>query len=154
MRPARALRNQPAPDSQVRPVAPRIVPAPPPPEETSPVRSDPAAAIRAAREADEYAALRVRLAEIDAEKKELEARLVEDMKRAGKTRFSTEHGLVSFLAATVGGEIVDEAAAVALLESRGLPQPPTLEEWLRRHELDVPKKVKKGLPDRIEFRKA
>lgn len=152
----RSSRASAPPESEVRPNGRMSteqyhasVVAPPPMAE-----GDPAAAIRAAREADRYAELRVKQAEIEAEIKALSYELVEDMKAAGKERFSTEHGLVSFLPATAAKEVPDVDAAVALLEARGIPQPPTMEDWLARHGLTMPKKAKAGLPDRVEFRRS
>lgn len=155
-RPARvssARRSSRAPESETRPTVAKIAPPPAPAVESRRAEGDPAAAIRAAREADRYAELRVRQAELEAELKALSCELIEDMKAAGKERFSTEHGLVSFLPATDAREVPDPEAAVALLESKGIPQPPTMEDWLQRHGLTIPKKAKAGLPDRIEFRK-
>ncbi len=154
MRPARASRTNAPPESQTRPTLTKVQPAPDPPEEMS-SRIDPKIAIRAAREADEYAEIRTRIDALTEEKKELEAKLIADMRASEKRRFTTERGLVSFLPATEpGGEVVDQEAAIALLESKGIPLPPTLEEWLGRHGLAAPKKQKKELPDRIEFRKS
>lgn len=152
--PRRSSRASAAPESEVRPKTVAHAAPPSPPEETHREPGDPKAAIRAAREADRYAELRVRRAEIETEEKSLSYELIEDMKLAGKERFSTEHGLVSLLPATAAKEVPDEEAAVALLVSKGIPLPPTMEEWLKRHGLAVPKKAKAGLPDRIEFRKA
>jgi hypothetical protein len=145
------------PESETRPNLARVAPPPEPAIESPRMhdeRGDPAAAIRAAREADRYAELRVKQAEIDAEVKSLSCDLIEDMKEGKKDRFSTEHGLVSYLPATPAKEVPDVDAAVALLEARGLPQPPTMEDWLARHDLAMPKKAKVGLPDRIEFRRS
>jgi hypothetical protein len=149
----RSSRASAAPESQTRPTLARVESRPAPPTEARAVTRE-NVAIRAAREADRYAELRVKQAEIEAEVKALSCELIEDMKDAGKERFATEHGLVSFLPATDARAVPDEAAAVALLESKGIPLPPTLEDWLARHGLAMPKKAKAGLPDRIEFRRS
>lgn len=155
----RSSRASAPPESTTRPRDPwshQVAPPPAPVEETRREREtgDPAAAIRAAREADMYAQLRVQRARVDEEIERLSSELIEDMKAAGKERFSTEHGLVTFLPATEARAVPDVDAAVALLEQHGIPQPPTMEEWLSRHGLAMPKKAKAGLPDRIEFRRS
>ena len=51
-------------------------------------------------------------------------------------------------------ERFDLDAALQFLESRGLSQPPSMEDWLRQNGLQMPTKVKPGVPEKIEFRRA
>jgi hypothetical protein len=117
------------------------------------------AAIEAARLADDYDAIRVKLDEFTALKEELEVKLIAAMKASGKKHFAPMHGRVSFLPATEGRMVPDEKAAIALLAKHGIPQPPTLEVWLAQHRdgegkpLQMPLKAKDGMPDRIKFEK-
>lgn len=142
-------RTSPAPpESQTRPVT-RAQPPPEPPAE----KVD-AIAIRAARTADEYAKVRVEQIELEERKRSLETLLKRDMSVADRKRFITAHGLVSYTPAGSPKDVLDLEAAVALLEARGIPQPPTMEDWLKQHGLAMPTKVKAGTPEKIEFRRA
>lgn len=145
----RSSRRDP-PESRTRPV---VVPLqqPPPEPPTEPVD---AVAIRAARRADEYAELRVEQAALEERRRTLEEALKRDMSAAQKKRFVTQYGLVSYTPAGQDKSVVDADASVALLESRGIPQPPTLEDWLKQHGLTVPTKIRPGVPEKIEFRRA
>lgn len=135
-----------APASQTRP---KLAPTRPAPvDETTP---DTYAAIDAARIADEYDAIRIKLAEFEQLEKEKSAQLVDAMKKSGKKNFNTMHGRVTLLEATEGKQVADEKAAVALLEKHGISQPPTMEVWLVQHCLTMPTKIKEGMPDRIKF---
>lgn len=119
-----------------------------------PTRIATAAENRVARRATRYAELRKMQDEIAAELREASADLIEDMKATGTDRVLTAHGLVSFLPETAPKKVPDVDAAVALLESKNIPQPPTMAAWLARHELVMPEKTKAGLPDRLEFRRS
>jgi hypothetical protein len=119
-----------------------------PVDETTP---DTFTSIDAARLADEYDAIRVKLAEFEEERKRIEEKLIPAMKSAGKHNFNTMHGRVSFLPATDASQVPDEKAAVALLERHGISQPPTMEAWLAQHRLTMPTKEKAGLADRLKF---
>ena len=90
-----AKRERPAPASQTRPKLAATRPAP----IDDPI-PDTHAEIDAARLADDYDAIRIKLAEFETEKKEIEAKLVAAMKASGKKNFNTMHGRVSFLPAT------------------------------------------------------
>jgi hypothetical protein len=138
--------NQSAPASQTRPKL--VTTRPEPIDEHLP---DTYAALDAARLADDYDAIRVKLAEFEQEKKDIESKLIPAMKAAGKHNFNTMHGRVSFLPATESKPVPDEKAAVALLEKNGIPQPPTMGEWLAQHRLQMPMKEAKGMDDRIKF---
>ncbi len=144
--PTKAERSAPPPASQTRP---RLVPTrPAPADETTP---DTYAAIDAARLADEYDAIRVKQEEFAREEERVRLRLIEAMKSSDKKNFNTMHGRVTLLERTEDKQVADEKAAVALLESRGLPQPPTMEAWLAQHRIPMPMTTKKGLCDRIKF---
>lgn len=147
-RQSNAKNDSSAPASQTRP---KLATARPEPIDEP--RSDFAAARDAARLADDYDALRVKIAEFEAMEADLRPRLIAAMKAADKKHFNTMHGRVSLLDATDDKQVADEKAAVALLESRGLPQPPTMEAWLAQHRIPMPMTTKKGMPDRIKFEK-
>jgi hypothetical protein len=144
-----------APASQTRPKA-IVSTRPEPMDEPLP---DFAAALDAAALADEYDSIRVKQAEFDAEEKRIKEQLIAAMKAAHKEHFNTMHGRVSLLKATESKEVPDEKAAVALLAKHGIPQPPTMAEWLARHRdsegkpLQMPMTTKEGMPDRIKFEK-
>lgn len=134
------------PASQTRP---RLATTRPEPvDETTP---DTFAAIDAARLADDYDSIRVKQEEFAREEESIRTRLIEAMKAANKKNFNTLHGRVTLLEETESKQVADEKAAVALLESRGIPQPPTMEAWLAQHRIPMPMTTKKGLPDRIKF---
>lgn len=140
-----------SPASQTRPKLAATRPAP----IDDPI-PDTHAAIDAARLADDYDAIRIKLAEFETEKKGIETKLIAAMKASGKKNFNTMHGRVSFLPATDGKVVPDEKAAVALLERHGISQPPTLAEWIARHSteerpLKMPTTTKAGMPARIQF---
>lgn len=134
------------PASQTRP---RLMSTRPDPvDETTP---DTLAAIDAARLADEYDAIRIKQEEFAREEERVRIRLIEAMKASNKKNFNTMHGRVTLLESTDDRQVADEKAAVALLESRGLPQPPTMEAWLAQHRIPMPMTTKKGMVDRIKF---
>jgi hypothetical protein len=139
-----------APASQTRPklVVGHPIPTPMREDETIP---DTHAALDAARDADDYDAIRVKLDEFNREEERIRLRLIASMKASGKKNFNTMHGRVTFLPATEGKQVPDEKAAVALLEKNGIPQPPTMGEWLAQHRLHMPMKETKGMDDRIKF---
>ncbi len=144
-------RTQLPPASQTRPKIASTRPMPV--DETTP---DTYAAIDAARLADYYDALRIKLAEIQTEIELHTPKVIEAMKAAGKTNFNTMHGRVSLLEKTEDKEVFDEKAAVALLEKHGIPLPPTLEVWIAQHStekrpLAMPMTTKKGMTDRLKF---
>jgi hypothetical protein len=146
--------RSPPPASQTRPKLAQTRPEPvdePLPETFT--------AIDAARFADDYDAIRTKQIEFEAEEERLRVLLIVAMPASGKKNFNTMHGRVSFLPKTEGKQVPDEKAAVALLASHGIPQPPTLEVWLAQHRdsegkpLQMPMKPKEGMPDRIKFEK-
>lgn len=139
-------RSAPPPASQTRPKVAST--RPDPADETTP---DMHAAYDAARLADEYDAIRVKQEEFAREEEQIRLRLIEAMRRSGKRNFNTMHGRATLLEATDDRQVADERAAVALLESRGLPQPPTMEAWLAQHRIPMPLTTKKGLAARIKF---
>jgi hypothetical protein len=139
-------RIAPPPASQTRPKFATTRPVPV--DETTP---DTFTSIDAARLADDYDAIRVKLEEFGREEERIRLQLIEAMKTSCKKNFNTMHGRVSFLEKTEDKQVADEKAAVALLESRGIPQPPTMEAWLAQHRIPMPMTTKKGLPDRIKF---
>jgi hypothetical protein len=138
--------RSPPPASQTR--AKLAITRPVPIDEPIP---DTIAAVDAARLADDYDAICVKLDEFTREKERIRVRLIEAMKAANKKNFNTMHGRVTLLDATESKPVADEKAAVALLESRGIPQPPTMEAWLAQHRIPMPTKDRPGLPDRIKF---
>lgn len=135
-----------APASQTR-----VKAAPSRPEPARETLPDFEASADAARLADELDILRVKQAEFVMLEAELLPRLIDAIKRSGKKNFGTLHGRVSLLDATPSRSVIDEDAAVALLASHGISQPPTLEAWVVQNHLVVPMKDKPGLKDRIKF---
>lgn len=135
-----------APSSQTR-----VKAAPSRPEPTRESMPDFEASADAARLADELNALRIKKAEFAALEEDLLPRLIDAIERSGKKDFGTLHGRVSLLPATGDRSVIDEDAAVALLSSKGISQPPTLEAWVRQNNLVVPMKTKPGLKARIMF---
>lgn len=144
--------RQPAPASQTRP---KLVSTRPDPVD-EPLR-DFDRQVDALRVANEYDALRIaielREKEWNEELARVEARLIAAMKASGEKNLTTLHGRISFLTSTEAGQVKDEKAAEKLLASKGIPLPPTMQEWLARHDLAMPTKSKEGLPDRLRFEK-
>jgi hypothetical protein len=141
-----------APASQTRPKLATVRPEP-----IDEPRLDFDKQVDALRIANEYDAMRiaVELREVEwkAELKDVETRLIAAMKATGEKNLTTLHGRVSFLSATDDSQVPDEKAAEKLLASKGIPLPPTMQEWLARHDMAMPMKPKDGLPDRIRFEK-
>lgn len=122
-----------------------------PPSGARPRQPSPSAGEQAERDAAEYARLRARADDLAAEIKEAAERAVTSMRREGRTRISTPEGTVALLHATESRQVTDQKTALALLASKGIPAPPTLEQWFGEHKLRVPTMVKDGLPERLQF---
>ncbi len=144
--------EKPAPASQTRP---RLATTRPEPVD-EPLK-DFDRRVDALRIANEYDALRIsielREKEWNDELANVETRLISAMKASGEKSLGTLHGRISYLPATENGQVKDEDAAKKLLASKGIPLPPTMQEWLARHDLAMPTKPKDGLPDRLRFEK-
>lgn len=143
--------NQP-PVSQVRPKA-----ASSRPDRADEPMHDFDRKVDALRVANEYDALRIaielRKAEWETELKNVESRLISAMKASGEKNLATLHGRITFLAATAPSQTNDEDMAKELLATKGIPLPPTMQEWLSRHGIAMPMKSKGGFFDRLRFEK-
>lgn len=104
--------------------------------------------------AKEYASVRIHLDAMNEREAALKAALITAFVQEGQKAIATEHGLVSYKNGTADKTITDEKAAIAMLEAKKLPLPPTLEAWFKEHDLVLPTTVKKGNAPTVEFRAA
>lgn len=125
-----------------------------PSSDVRPRRPSPSADEHAEQCAAAYARLRVEQEDLVARIKEAGENLAAVMRRAGKSRISTADGTVALLAPTEPRLVLDEKRALELLSENGLPEPATLERWLGRHGIPIPRTTKPGLPERISFARA